>query len=285
MSDQTKSDLNSNCWPPSEETGGRQDDAFRSKCVLNHLNSDEFTSAEFEQIRKTIREKYAEVSISAEGKFQYLTGKEGAEALGYEPSILKDIQPELLNAFCGVGNPFSIGEIKQGSVILDIGSGAGFDLIVASRLTGPGGRVYGIDLTKEMIARAKENIEKIGASNVEITHVNSEEIPFGDNMFDVVISNGVINLSPCKKDLFKEINRVLKPGGQLQFADIIEENELPSRLTGSLEAWSQWIGGTIPVRDQINLMKQAGFSDVEYLGATGTRTSKFTIGALFRAVK
>ena len=179
------------------------------------------------------------MSISADGKFQYLTGKEGAEALGYDPSILKDIPPELLNSFCGVGNPFSIAEIKQGSVVLDVGSGAGFDLVVASRLTGPGGQIYGVDLTKEMVDRANENLEKIGVSNVEILHVESEEIPFKDNMFDVVISNGVINLSPCKQDLFKEIHRVLKPGGQLQFADIVAKKKLPSTLTSSLESWSQ----------------------------------------------
>ncbi len=179
------------------------------------------------------------MALSAEGKFSYLTGKAGAAALGYDPSILKNIRGELLNAFCGVGNPFSVGEIKQGDVVLDIGSGAGFDLLVASRLAGPDGKVYGIDLTREMIERAKENLAKADASNVAIVQVESEEIPFNDAMFDVVISNGVINLSPCKADLFKEIYRVLKPGGRLQFADIMAEKEIPQEMTGSLEAWSQ----------------------------------------------
>lgn len=145
----------------------------------------------------------------------------------------------LLNSFCGVGNPFAIEAIRPGSVILDIGCGAGFDLLVASRLTGAGGQVYGIDLTEEMIDRARENIAKVGAANIEIKHVDTGETSFGDNMFDVVIANGVINLSPCKEELFREIYRVLKPGGRLQFADIVAEQELPAAVTRSLEAWTQ----------------------------------------------
>ncbi len=203
------------------------------------MNPDGIPSEDLQKIRSVIRKKYAAASSSAEGMFQYPTGKAGAEILGYDSSILKDIQPELINAFCGVGNPFSIADISRGSVVLDVGSGAGFDLIVASRLTGPDGGVYGIELTREMIDRAKKNIEKLDASNVEIIQVDSEEMPFNENMFDVVISNGVINLSPRKLHLFQEIYRVLKTGGRLQFADIVAENEIPPVLTGSLEAWSQ----------------------------------------------
>ena len=159
--------------------------------------------------------------------------------MGYPEAILEEFQTEMLSSFCGVGNPFTIEEIQQGSIILDIGCGAGFDLIVASRVTGPAGRVFGIDLTEEMVARAKENVNKIGAENIEIIQVESEKIPFDDQTFDTVISNGVINLSPQKLQLFKETYRVLKPGGTLQFADIIAEKDLPSEFTGSLEAWAQ----------------------------------------------
>jgi len=145
----------------------------------------------------------------------------------------------MLKSFCGVGNPFSLGEIQPGSSVLDIGSGAGFDLYVAGRLVGESGRVCGIDLTREMVDLARQNIAASGMNNIEVTHVSSEEIPYSDNTFDTVISNGVINLSPCKQELYQEIFRVLKNGGKLLFADVILEKELPGALAGSLEAWSQ----------------------------------------------
>ena len=145
----------------------------------------------------------------------------------------------LLKSFCGVGNPFSLGAIKPGSTVLDIGSGAGFDLYVASRLVGESGKVCGIDLTEEMVDLALQGIAMTGLANIEVIHISSEEIPYGENTFDTVVSNGVINLSPCKDELFKDIFRVMKKGGKLQFADIVLEKELPSTLVGSAEAWSQ----------------------------------------------
>ena len=179
------------------------------------------------------------MAISSEGKFTYPTGKGGAEALGYDPVFINEAPASLLSSFCGVGNPFSLGEIQPGSNVLDIGCGAGFDLYVAKCLAGESARVCGIDLTPEMVDRARKNLDECGMGSIEITHVSSDEIPYDDNTFDTVISNGVINLSPCKQELFQEIFRVLKNGGKLQFADVVLEKELPGTLAGSLEAWSQ----------------------------------------------
>ncbi len=205
----------------------------------DQLKADTFSADELQQIREAIKGKYTEVSQSAEGKFKYITGKSGMMFLGYEKSYYQDISPDILTAFCGVGNPFSMGDIPPGNAVLDIGSGAGFDLIVAKKMTGPEGRVCGVDVTEEMIQRSQDNFKQLGLTNIEIQHIAEERLPYDDSSFDVVISNGAINLSPCKLKLFQDMLRVMKPGGRLQFADIVLDKELPSRLVGSLEAWSQ----------------------------------------------
>ncbi|MDF1577403.1 MAG: methyltransferase domain-containing protein [Desulfobulbales bacterium] len=179
------------------------------------------------------------MALSAEGKFQYPTGKNGAMALNYDKAIIANAPPELLESFCGVGNPFSIAKLSPGDQVLDIGCGAGFDMIVASEQVGKKGKVCGIDLTEDMINRARKNMALAAITNFEIHHVDTEEIPYPEQTFDVVTSNGVINLSPQKEHLFKEIFRVLKPGGRLQFVDIVLKKELPASLAASPDAWSQ----------------------------------------------
>lgn len=205
----------------------------------NQLHPDAFSTEEVRQIRAAIQEKYAAVAASAVGAFKYPVGKEGALMLGYPKDLLDEIPDTLLNAFCGVGNPLKLAAIKKGSRLLDIGCGAGFDLFAASRLTGVAGYLYGVDITQEMVTRARTNLLALQADNCEVLQIASESLPFLSDSFDVILSNGVINLSPNKPELFNEIYRVLKPGGQLQFADIILESALPPHLTGGVESWSQ----------------------------------------------
>jgi len=170
--------------------------------------------------------------------FQYATGAAGARALGYDDEVLATAPSTLLKSFCGVGNPLALSEIAEGEIVLDIGCGSGLDLYVAGRQVGPHGRVHGIDSTPEMVALATENIARCRSENVEVRCAESESLPYDEGHFDVVMSNGVLNLSPEKERSFGEIFRVLKPGGRLQIADIVLDEALPEEIVGSLEAWS-----------------------------------------------
>lgn len=190
------------------------------------------------EIQDAIRKKYADVSGTATGKFNYPTGKEGAILQGYDHDVIETMPDYLLESFCGVGNPFSLGAIDSGDVILDVGCGAGFDLIVASRLVGQNGKVCGIDLTPEMAEKAKNNLEQYGVQNYDVRVAGAESIPYPDSTFDVVISNGVLNLSPLKEKSFREIYRVLVPKGRLQFADIVLKEDCVGAMCGTLESWS-----------------------------------------------
>ena len=189
-------------------------------------------------IRDAIRRKYGEVSVSAEDKFNYPTGKKGALFLGYDPALVGEMPDELVESFCGVGNPFSLGPVNAGESLLDIGCGAGFDLFVASRLVGPEGKIFGIDLTPEMVEKAERNMKRCGLTNAHVQVAKSESIPFDDASLDIIISNGVLNLSPLKEKSFRELYRILKPGGRLQFADIFLEEDAPGARNRGIESWS-----------------------------------------------
>jgi arsenite methyltransferase len=196
------------------------------------------TDRSTEEIQQAVRKKYAEVSCSAAGRFRYLTGKAGAAGLGYDLSALSDLPDDVFDTFCGVGNPFALGSIHRGEKVLDVGCGAGLDMILASRLVGPAGLVSGIDLTPEMVEKARANFVRAGASNTNAVVAGSEAIPYDDDTFDVVTSNGVLNLSPLKEQSLREIFRVLSPTGRLHLADIVLNEDLPAEMTNSLDAWS-----------------------------------------------
>lgn len=189
-------------------------------------------------IQDAIRARYAEVSKSAEGRFNYPTGRDGALLLGYDANVIGMMNDELAESFCGVGNPFKLGPINPGEAVLDIGCGAGFDLVVASSLVGKRGKVCGIDITPEMKEKAEKNLYKAALSDFDVRIAGTESIPYSDGTFDVVISNGVLNLSPLKEKSFREILRVLIPGGRLQFADIVRKDACTPTGGDSLEAWS-----------------------------------------------
>jgi arsenite methyltransferase len=202
--------------------------------------SRDLTEPEIHQIRQGIKEKYDKVAEQGPACcFRYLTGKEGLAQQGYPLELLGDFPEEILTAFCGVGNPFSLGPLFPGDAVLDIGCGAGVDSLVAGRMVGPAGRVVGIDVTVAMLAQARENQARLGLGQVIFQVGDATALPFPDNDFDAVISNGVLNLTLNKAQALGETHRVLKPGGRLMLADMVLVAALPPNRQDQIANWYQ----------------------------------------------
>jgi arsenite methyltransferase len=202
--------------------------------------SPEMTQPEILTVREGIKGKYDRVAAAGPGSsFQYPTGQAGMELQGYPPEIIRDFPPEVLAAFCGVGNPFSLGPLAPGDAVLDLGCGAGVDSLVAAQLVGTGGRVVGLDVTPAMIERARENQARLGFPHVTFQVGEAEALPFPDHDFDAVISNGVFNLTLDKEQALREAHRVLKPGGRLMLADMVLVAALPPDQADKVENWFQ----------------------------------------------
>ena len=200
----------------------------------------EMTEDDILKVKAGIREKYDRVAETGSGCcFQYPTGQEGMDRQGYPPELLWDFPPEVLAAFCGVGNPFRLGPLVPGDAVLDIGCGAGVDSLVAARLVGPEGRVVGIDVTPAMIDKAQAHQARLGWGNVTFQVADAEALPFPDHDFDAVISNGVFTLTLNKAKALAEVHRVLKPGGRLLLADMVLVAVLPPELGDKVENWYQ----------------------------------------------
>ncbi len=191
------------------------------------------------ELRRVVTEMYSCVSTEPERDFHFPTGRGWALDLGYDPGLLERVPEGATESFAGVGNPFSLGALSRDETVLDLGCGAGTDVLMAAQMVGPGGRVVGIDMTAAMVAKARENARVMGADNVEILEGQVEQLPLPDGSIDVVISNGVIDLVPDKDAVFGEILRVLRPGGRIQIADVVLATPVSEGSRRDIDLWAQ----------------------------------------------
>jgi SAM-dependent methyltransferase len=239
-----------------------------------------------ESIKKMVREGYAKIAIKETSCCPTCSccsssssARDISKTVGYSEKEM-DVVPEGANLGLGCGNPVALASLKKGDVVLDLGSGAGFDSFLASKRVGKTGRVIGVDMTPEMIDKAKKNAKKGGYKNVEFRLGEIEKLPVEDNSVDVIISNCVINLSPDKKSVFKEAFRVLKPKGRLMVSDLVLIKDLPDIIKKSVEAYVGCLAGAVMKKEYLNFIKTAGFQNIEVISE-----SSYPVDAMFDTLK
>jgi ubiquinone/menaquinone biosynthesis C-methylase UbiE len=217
-------------------------------------------SLDTEKLEREVKAMYDEVAESADGEFHFEMGRDLAERLGYDPRDLEYVPDAAIQSFAGVGYHFDLARLEAGETVLDLGSGSGMDLFVAGLHVTETGTVAGVDMTDAQVEKARELADNNGFHNVRVRHGYIENLPFEDASFDVVISNGVINLSAEKRQVFEEAHRVLKPGGRLAVSDIISEQQMPESIKNDEDLWAACIGGAEQIDRYTTAIEAAGFS-------------------------
>jgi SAM-dependent methyltransferase len=189
-------------------------------------------------LRSAVQAEYTDVATCPSKGFHFHTGRPLAAKLGYESSEVDPLPDDVAESIAGVANPFVVGRLPTRARVVEVGSGAGLDAILAARQVGPSGRVIGVDMTDAMLQKAQRNAALVGAGNVEFRKGFAEALPIDDGWADVVISNGVINLCPDKEAVYREVLRVLKPGGRIQIADIVVGKPLPQDAKEDIALWT-----------------------------------------------
>ena len=219
-----------------------------------------------DDVRKAVRERYTRVAL----RDSSCCGSDSESKCGcsgiYSSADLVSIPSEAQTASAGCGNPMAIAELRPGMMVVDLGSGGGIDVFLASKMVGPSGRVFGIDATPEMIFRARKTAKDNGFVNVEFRLGEIEHIPLEPDTADVVISNCVVNLSPDKDLVFREAFRILKPGGRLAVSDVVLLRELPEEFRGDMSAWSACFSGALLEEEYLASISRAGFVEVQVVG-------------------
>ncbi len=219
-------------------------------------------SLDEEKLEQEVKSVYQSVAGTPDNEFHFEMGRDLAERLGYDPRDLDEIPQEAIDSFAGVGHHFDFVEFADRDV-LDLGSGSGTDVFVAARHVGDTGSVTDVDMTVEQLEKARGLRDDAGFDRVSFEQSQIEDLPFDDGMFDIVVSNGVINLSPEKARVFEEAYRVLRAGGQLAISDIISETQMPDSIKTDADLWAACIGGAMQIDRYREVVETAGFVDVE----------------------
>lgn len=231
-------------------------------------------------LEQKVKQMYKDVAERPEQEYHFEMGWNLAKRLGYDPELLKKIPKEAIDSFAGVGYYFDLTQIHQGDTILDLGSGAGMDAFYARELTGVTGEVIGIDMTDAQLAKSNTlKTSQKASDNIIFSKGYIEELPIRSNSIDVVISNGVINLSSEKGKVFQEASRVLKSGAKLVFSDIVSEKELPESISCNTTYWAACIGGAMQIDSYLSLIEDAGFELIDVVDNPYAFISKGAMGA------
>ncbi len=206
--------------------------------TVNKSNVAQTVDVDTDTLRKAIQDEYKEVANNPGKGFHFHTGRPLTRIVGYKDEWFMGVPESAIEAFAGTGNPFAMGELAKGERVVDIGSGGGIDSLVAACMVGSEGKVIGIDMTPAMLDKARAAAAESGIDNVEFREAYMEEIPVSDDWADVVISNGVLNLTPDKQRVLAEMFRVLRPGGRLQIADILVTREVPEAAKRKIDLWT-----------------------------------------------
>jgi len=198
----------------------------------------ETPAVDLDGLRRAIQAEYAVVAQEPEHGFHFLVGRPLARLLGYTEAWLDGIPEPTIASFAGTGNPFSVGAVQLGERVVDVGSGGGFDSLIAAKMVGPHGRVIGVDMTPAMVLKARTSAAAAGTTNVEFREGFGEALPIEDGWADLVISNGVLNLMPDKDAALRELARALKPGGRLQIGDILVQKPVPQDAKEDISLWT-----------------------------------------------
>lgn len=236
-----------------------------------------------EEIRASVREHYAD--LARKSASCCAPGACDCDS-NYPDQLAHAVPDDIANFSLGCGDPITIANLQAGETVVDLGSGGGLDCFLAAQRVGTGGRVIGVDMTPEMLAKARAHAARLGFANVEFHEGLIEHLPVGDGEADVVISNCVINLSPAKPQVFREIYRVLRSGGRVSISDIVTNGDLPAVVQKSMEAWGACVAGALDLRDYIAGLQAAGFVDVkvEPKGKFESGLSKLPVHVPFSAI-